>query len=89
MTKQEYRILLHAVDQMIDSSEPRRAEYYRGYRLGIQFHQHGTPGESMKDHFLFNDPHVRHGDHYVDVFARGYRDGCKGVKPSPQETVPD
>jgi hypothetical protein len=83
MDKQEFAALLHAVDQMIRISEPRQAEYYRGYRLGIQFHQLGTLEESIHEHFRLNDSYATSGDHYVDSFARGYRDGCRGLKPSP------
>jgi hypothetical protein len=68
---------------MIQISEPRQAEYYRGYSLGIQFRQLGTLDESIHDHYRLNESYAASGDHYVDSYARGYRDGCKGVKPAP------
>jgi hypothetical protein len=79
----DFRILLHSIDQMIQISEPRRAEYYRGYRLGIQFRQLGTLDESIHEHIRLNESYASSGDEYVDSYSRGYRDGCKGVKPDP------
>lgn len=86
MNQTDFNDLVRAVDQMIQISEPRQAEYYRGYRLGIQFRQLGTLEESIHEHFRMNDSYAVSGDHYVDSYARGYRDGCKGVKPPPSLT---
>ncbi len=83
MNPEEFKIVLHSIDQMIQISEPRQAEYYRGYRLGVQFHQLGTLEESPHEHFRMNESYAASGDHYVDSYARGYRDGCRGVTPEP------
>ncbi|MBP2668891.1 MAG: hypothetical protein H6Q80_1093 [Deltaproteobacteria bacterium] len=83
MNPAEFSALLHAIDQMIQISGPRQAEYYRGYRLGIQFCRLGTLEESIHEHYRLNESYAASGDHYVDSYARGYRDGCKGVTPEP------
>ena len=77
----EYEALLSLIDKMICTSEPRQAEYYRGYRRGIRIHVLGALPDK--------DEHIRrggpsgsdNGDHYLDAYARGYRDGCKGLRP--------
>ena len=74
---------------MIESSEPRTAEYYRGYRLGIQFRQLGPRGDDIRRKFPLVESAPFSGDQYVDAFSRGYRDGCSGSKPSPRVTVPE
>ena len=89
LSPKEFSILLHAVDQMIHDSEPRTAEYYRGYRLGIQFRQLGPKEERRKNNLLSAGSTADTGNHYVDAFSRGYRDGCNGLKPSPRVTVPE
>jgi hypothetical protein len=83
MKPEDFRILLHTIDQMIQISEPSRAEYYRGYRLGIQFLQLGILEESIHEHYRLNESYAATGDDYIDSYARGYRDGCKGLKPEP------
>jgi ribosome modulation factor len=82
LDRKEYDGLLHLIDQMIETSEPKRAEYFRGYRRGIQFHVLGNLEETAQEHYrLYNSPGRDSGDHYVNAFARGYRDGCKGRTP--------
>ena len=82
MVQKEYDILLNIINQMIDNSEPRRAEYYRGYRSGIQANVLSSREEMVQEHFrLHDDSDWLSGDQYVDAFTRGYRDGCKGIKP--------
>lgn len=80
MDQEEYAVLLGLIDKMIETSEPRRAEYFRGYRLGVQFRQLGTLEESIQEHFRMNESYAASGDHYVDSYAQGYRDGCRGRK---------
>jgi hypothetical protein len=78
----KYDDLLDFIDEKIDTSEPRRAEYFRGYLRGIHFHVHGGLEETTRKHdLLYNGSDVDSGDPYVDAFARGYRDGRKGLKP--------
>ena len=81
MNQEDFIVLLSAVDQMVQISEPRQAEYYRGYRLGILYRQLGTLDESMHEHFRMNESYAASGDQYVGTYALGYRDGCKGVRP--------
>lgn len=82
MVWKKYDDLLDFIDEKIDTSEPRRAEYFRGYLRGIHFHVHGSLEETTQKHArFFNGPDVDSGDPYLDAFARGYRDGCKGRKP--------
>lgn len=83
MGREEFDDFLNLIDQMIDTSEPRRAEYYRGYRRGIQLHQLATLEGTVQEHYQLQDPYADSGDQYLNAYARGYRDGCKGLKPSP------
>jgi hypothetical protein len=75
--------LLHTIDQMVGISEPRTAEYYRGYRLGIQLFQYGKESAPENELLLIHDTYAASGDHYVDFYTRGYRDGCRGLSPDP------
>ena len=60
----------------------RRAEYFRGYRRGLQFHVPGALKISVQEHSQLCDTGDKpSGDHYLDAFAHGYRDGCRGLKP--------
>ena len=82
MDKKEYDALLDLIRKSIETSEPKRAEYFRGYRRGIQFHVLGILEETDQEHDrLYNGPGGNSGDHYLDAYARGYRDGCKGLTP--------
>ena len=83
MTPDDFRTLIHTIDRMIRISGPGRAEYYQGFRLGIQFRQLGTLEEPIREHFRLNDSYAVAGDLSVDSYARGYRDGCRGLKPAP------
>ena len=90
MTFTEFEKLLLLADRLTAECEPRKAEYWRGFRSGIQyFFKDGLP-ESLRDHYTLMYVATRGtGDPYFDAYARGYRDGCKGLKPSerPQERV--
>lgn len=82
MDGKEYDALLDLIDQMVVTSEPRRGEYFRGYLRGIQFHVLGTLEISVQEHSQLCDATDEpSGDHYLDAFAQGYRDGCRGLKP--------
>ncbi len=82
MDWKEYEVLIDLINQRIETSEPTRAEYFRGYRRGIQFHILGRLEETIQDHnFFCTYSGCGSGDHYVDAYTRGYRDGCRGSKP--------
>ena len=87
MDWENYDSVLNLIDKMIETSVPRRAEYFRGYRRGIHFHVHGSLEETAQEHDrLYNGSDVDNGsdldsgDAYLDSYARGYRDGCRGLK---------
>ena len=83
MVWKKYDALLDLIDERIETSEPRRAEYFRGYLRGIHFHVHGGLEETTQKHDrLYSGSDVDSGDAYLDAFARGYRDGCKGLIPA-------
>jgi hypothetical protein len=81
MTYSEFQNLLLLADRMIASCAPRKAEYGRGYHSGIQFHFNNAQPESIPDHYTIADIARRNGSRDVHAYARGYRDGCKGLKP--------
>ena len=82
MDRKEYDALLDLIRKKIETSEPKRAEYFRGYRRGIQFRVLGLLEESIQDHErLYSGSGGDSGDHYLDAYARGYRDGCRGLTP--------
>lgn len=82
MVREKYDALLDLIDERIETSEPRRAEYFRGYLRGIHFHVHGGLEETTQKRYrLHNGPDGDSVNPYIDAFARGYRDGCKGLKP--------
>lgn len=83
MSQADFDALLNAIDRMIQISEPRAAEYYRGYRRGLQLSQSGMQDKPLQEPYPFQESCVNSGDHYVDSYARGYRDGCKGLTPNP------
>ena len=78
MDEKTFNDLLRNVDQMIQTSAPEVAEYLRGYRLGILFHQSGIE-EDPEEHFYLRGPHAGNSDRYLGAFARGYCDGCNGA----------
>ena len=82
MGKNECKPLFRIIDQMIDASEPLRAEYFRGYHRGIEVQVLGVPDERTDEHSLLIDYSISgSGDAYIDSYARGYHDGFKGLKP--------
>jgi hypothetical protein len=50
LDQSEYETLLCPIDQMIAKSEPRQAEYWRGYREGIRFRFQDNTWASYRDH---------------------------------------
>lgn len=82
MVWKKYDTLLDLIDEKIETSEPRRAEYFRGYLRGIHSYVHGGLEETTQKHDrLYNGSDNNSGDPYLDSFARGYRDGCGGLEP--------
>jgi hypothetical protein len=81
MTYAEFQKLLLLVDSMIASCAPRKAEYGRGYQMGIQIHFNNAQPGSLPDHYSIAEIARRNRCHNVHAFARGYRDGCMGLKP--------
>ena len=84
MTSTEFENLLHRADEKIESCDPEIGEYWRGYRSGIRFHIQNALPESLPDHYtlMFAATRRNGGNYvYVDAYACGFRDGCKGLKP--------
>ncbi|MBF8260069.1 MAG: hypothetical protein HW377_2443 [Actinobacteria bacterium] len=81
MDGKESEALFSFIDQMIGTSEPRQAEYFRGYRRGIQVHVLGVSSDMDEHIWCSGSSGSNSGDQYLDAFARGYRDGCRGAKP--------
>lgn len=83
MKRDEFDTLLRLIDRMIELSEPRTAEYYRGYHRGIRYYFLGVLEEPVEDPSRLRESYADSGDHYLDAYARGYLDGCKGMTPDP------
>jgi hypothetical protein len=82
MDKKECKPLFSIIDQVVDTSEPLRAEYFRGYHRGIEALVFGDSDERTDDHNLLIDYAVLcSGDPYIDSYARGYRHGFEGMHP--------
>jgi hypothetical protein len=81
MTYAEFENLILLADRMITSCVPRKAEYGRGYQSGIKFNFYNPQPESLPDHYSLVEVARREGSRDVHAYARGYRDGCKGLKP--------
>ncbi|NJD62750.1 MAG: hypothetical protein FIA93_08520 [Deltaproteobacteria bacterium] len=80
MTYAEFEKLLFLADRMIASCIPRKVEYGKGYQSGLKFHFQ-NPQSEPPDHYSINAIARRNGSHDVHAYARGYRDGCKGLIP--------
>ena len=82
MDQSEYETLICPIDQMIAKSEPRQAEYLRGYREGIRFRFLANTWASYRDHYHLHEIADRIDcDSPSGAYARGYCDGCMGKKP--------
>ncbi len=81
MTYTEFQRLLLLADSMVASCAPRKSEYGRGYQVGIQFHFSNPQPGSIPDQYSIAEIARGNGCRHVDAFARGYLDGCMGVKP--------
>ena len=89
MDKKECRPIFILIDQLIDSADPLRAEYLRGYHRGIEAQVYGVSDELLDEHRILLDYSiVCSGDPYIDSYARGYRHGFEGRIPeSPSLTT--
>lgn len=81
MEKNERKPIFTIIDQMIDPSDPLRAEYLLGYHRGIDAQVLGVSDES-DEHCMLMDHPGGSGDPYIDSYARGYRDGFEGFPPA-------
>lgn len=81
MTYGEFHKLLLLSDSMIASCSPKKSEYGRGYQMGIQIRFNNPHPEPVPDPYSLAEIARGNGCRNVDAFARGYRDGCMGLKP--------
>ncbi len=81
MTYAEFQKLLLLADSMIAGCSPRKTDYGRGYHMGIQIHFNNNQPGSPPDHYSIAEIARTNGCRDVHAFARGYRDGCMGLKP--------
>jgi len=88
MDKKECKPIFTIIERMIDSSDPLRAEYFRGYHRGIEAQVFGVSDEWIEDHRMLLDYSIGgSGDSYIDTYARGYSHGFVGMTPeSPSLT---
>jgi len=83
LDKNECDGLFSMIDRLIDISEPKRAEYLRGYQRGIRVSVQGVLSDDVAEEHrtLIDHSCGGSGDLYIDSFARGYRDGFEGKQP--------
>jgi len=82
MDKKLCKPLFSIIDPINDSSDPLRAEYFRGYHRGIEALVFGISDEWIEDHCMLVDYSIGgSGDSYIDSYARGYHDGFVGMAP--------
>ena len=82
MDKNERKSHFSILDSLIDSSDPLRAEYFRGYQRGIVAQVFGVSDEWTEEHRMLIDYSiVGSGDTYIDSYAQGYHDGYEGKTP--------
>jgi hypothetical protein len=75
LDQKEYEARLVAIEQMVET-------LVRGYRRGNHFQILGGLEETAQElNRLCNGSDGDSGDQYLDAYARGYRDGCRGTKP--------
>jgi len=74
----DFEILPRLIDLLIDTAEPTRGEYYRGYREGSRIRR--LAGRSIEN-FRRYKSNKDSGGRYLADYIRGFNDGCKGVMP--------
>lgn len=77
----EIENLLLLADRMIASNDVIKSEYGRGYQCGIKDYCDNAQQESYLDHYFIAEIARRNRSRNVHAYVRGYRDGCKGLKP--------
>ena len=88
MDKKVSKPIFIIIDQLIDSSNPLRAEYLRGYHRGIEAQVYGVSDELLEEHRILIDYSMGgSGDSYIDSYARGYHDGFEGKTPESPPLV--
>ena len=80
----EFEIIIRLVDRLIEMSEPRLAEYYRGYGDGIRLRR--LWGQSLETFYRY-EAYKDIGDPYLDNYVRGFNHGCTGVIPGSVSTL--
>jgi hypothetical protein len=85
LESKEIEIIVCLLDQLIDSSVPRKAEYYRGYREGIRLI--GIVGEEPLKGFICSKGMDSSGDPYLENYIRGFNDGCTFHLPDSLENL--
>ena len=81
MTYTKFQKLLLLADSMIASCALKKAEYGRGYQMGIQIHFNNTQPGSLPDNHSIAEIARTNGCRNVHAFTRGYNDGYMGLKP--------
>ena len=80
MDKKKCMPIFRIIDQLIESSDPLRAEYLRGYRRGTEAQVFGVSDALIEEHHMLIDySFCGSGDSYIDSYARGYHDGFEGL----------
>jgi hypothetical protein len=75
LDQKEYEALLASIEQTIET-------LLRGCRRGNHFQILGGLEETAQEHDrLYNGSDDDCGDQHLDANARGYREGCRGMKP--------
>ena len=81
MTYAEFENLRLRADRLTAICNPRKSEYWKGYRSVIEFHFQNGQQEALPDHYFIVEIARRDGSRDVHAYARGYHDGCKGLIP--------
>ena len=82
MDKKVCMPLFSIIDWIIDTSDLLRAEYFRGYRRGIEALVFGISDDRTDVHYMLIGHTVYcSNDPFIDSYARGYRDGFEEMAP--------
>lgn len=79
MDGRDFEILLDLISRKIQRSTPTAAEYWRGFCKGIMVYFQPVVEVPVCDHSLL--PEIAgegRANPYLEAYARGYCDGCKG-----------
>jgi hypothetical protein len=79
MELSEVERLTDLIENVIRKRDPKEAEYWRGYCLGLEYYTYGNTNGTNQDHFILVNLAVHGcGDPYVAAYACGYHDGFTG-----------